>query len=109
YYFKERRSGIINVGGLKVHPEEIEALLNRHPAVQMSCVHSRWNPIVGSPVVADLVLRQSTDHPLPALKMDILKFYHENTAAAQGPRNPELCTCAEYFSSRQNGTRQCVM
>ena len=34
YYFLGRRSGVINVGGLKVHPEEIEALLNRHPAVQ---------------------------------------------------------------------------
>jgi hypothetical protein len=31
YYFSGRRGGIINVGGLKVHPEEVEAVLNRHP------------------------------------------------------------------------------
>ena len=29
-YFVGRRSGIINVGGLKVHPEEVEAVINRH-------------------------------------------------------------------------------
>ena len=42
-----------------MHPEEIEPLLNRHPAVQMSCVHSQANPITGSLVVADVVLRQA--------------------------------------------------
>ena len=36
YYFVGRRGGIINVGGLKVHPEEVEAVINRHPAVRMS-------------------------------------------------------------------------
>ena len=36
YHFVGRRGGIINVGGLKVHPEEIEAVINRHPDVRMS-------------------------------------------------------------------------
>jgi len=31
FYFIGRRGGIINVGGLKVHPEEVEAVINRHP------------------------------------------------------------------------------
>ena len=38
YVFAGRRGGIINVGGLKVHPEEIEAVINRHPRVRMSLV-----------------------------------------------------------------------
>ncbi len=37
-YFAGRREGIINVGGLKVHPEEVEAIINQHPDVQMSLV-----------------------------------------------------------------------
>jgi acyl-coenzyme A synthetase/AMP-(fatty) acid ligase len=57
YYFLGRRSGVINVGGLKVYPEEVEVLLNRQPAVRMSCVRSRRNPITGSLVVADVVLK----------------------------------------------------
>jgi acyl-coenzyme A synthetase/AMP-(fatty) acid ligase len=56
FYFVGRRGGIINVGGLKVHPEEIEAVINRHPAVRVSLVKARRNPIVGEIVVAEVVL-----------------------------------------------------
>jgi len=56
-YFVGRRGGIINVGGLKVHPEEVEAVINRHPDVRASLVHSRRNLITGSIVIADVVLR----------------------------------------------------
>ena len=56
YYFAGRRGGIINIGGQKVHPEEIEAVINRHHAVRMSLVRSRKNPIVGSVVAAEVVL-----------------------------------------------------
>jgi acyl-CoA synthetase (AMP-forming)/AMP-acid ligase II len=55
YYFVGRRSGIINVGGLKVNPEEVEAVLNGHPAVQVSRVTGRKNPLTGAIVVADVV------------------------------------------------------
>ena len=48
YYFVGRRGGIINVGGLKVHPEEIEAVINRHPEVRMSRAKSRRSPITGA-------------------------------------------------------------
>ncbi len=54
-HFVGRRSGIINVGGLKVHPEEVEAVINRHAGVRMSLVKGRSNPITGSIVVADVV------------------------------------------------------
>src|SRR5262249_48778135 len=40
YYFVGRRGGIINIGGLKVHPEEIEAVINRHADVRMSRARS---------------------------------------------------------------------
>lgn len=55
YYFVGRRDGVINVGGLKVHPEEVEAIINQHPSVQLSLVRSRPSPIVGAIVVADVV------------------------------------------------------
>jgi acyl-coenzyme A synthetase/AMP-(fatty) acid ligase len=55
-YFVGRRGGIINVGGLKIHPEEVEAVINRHPRVRMSLVKARKNPITGALVVADVVL-----------------------------------------------------
>jgi acyl-CoA synthetase (AMP-forming)/AMP-acid ligase II len=78
YYFVGRRGGIINVGGLKVHPEEIEAVINRHPEVQMSLVRARKNPITGAIVVADVVLKAARERGgeadrATALKLEILQ------------------------------------
>ena len=56
YYFMGRSGGIINVGGLKVHPEEVEAVINAHPRVRMSLVKARRNPIMGAVVTAEVVL-----------------------------------------------------
>jgi acyl-coenzyme A synthetase/AMP-(fatty) acid ligase len=60
YHFIGRRGGIINVGGLKVHPEEVEAVINRHRGVRMSLVKARRSPIIGAIVVADVVLDEET-------------------------------------------------
>ena len=61
YFFMGRRGGIINIGGQKVHPEEIEAVINEHAAVRMSLVKSRPNPIVGAVVAADVVLADGAE------------------------------------------------
>jgi acyl-coenzyme A synthetase/AMP-(fatty) acid ligase len=61
YHFIGRRGGIINIGGLKVHPEEIEAVINRHDGVRMSRVKARKSPITGAIVVADVVLAEGFD------------------------------------------------
>jgi acyl-coenzyme A synthetase/AMP-(fatty) acid ligase len=58
YYFMGRRGGVINVGGLKVHPEEVEAVINAHPWVRMSLVRARRNAITGAVVIADVVLAE---------------------------------------------------
>ena len=73
YFFAGRQGGIINIGGLKVHPEEIEAVINRHPQVRMSLVRPRQSPITGAIVIADVVLKSddATAGEL-ALKDDIL-------------------------------------
>jgi acyl-coenzyme A synthetase/AMP-(fatty) acid ligase len=61
YHFIGRRGGIINIGGLKVHPEEIEAVVNRQPEVRMSRAKSRRSPITGSIVVVDVILADDAD------------------------------------------------
>ncbi len=56
YFFAGRKDGVINVGGQKIHPEEVEAVINSHPRVRMSLVRARKNPITGAIVVAEVVL-----------------------------------------------------
>ena len=89
YYFLGRRSGIINVGGLKVYPEEVEAAINRHPAVRMSRVRSRKSPITGSLVAADVVLKGESDPgaggPSAAFTREILQICHESLAPHKIP------------------------
>ena len=58
-FFVGRKGGIVNVGGLKVHPEEVEAVVNSHPEVRYSRVRARSNAFTGALVVADIVLRDA--------------------------------------------------
>lgn len=73
YHFVGRREGVINVGGQKVHPEEVEAVINRHPRVQMARVRGQASPITGALVVADIVVRPSpAPEPFAELRQQIL-------------------------------------
>jgi acyl-coenzyme A synthetase/AMP-(fatty) acid ligase len=83
YYFVGRRGGIINVGGLKVHPEEVEAVLNRHPNVRMSLVKPRKNPITGAVVVADVV--PAVDCNSAELESELLAACRSSLAAHKIP------------------------
>ncbi len=58
YVFAGRRGGIINVGGAKIHPEEVEAAINAHAAVSASRVFARKSPITGALVAAEVVVRE---------------------------------------------------
>ena len=51
-----RKTAVINLAGRKVFPEEIEAVLNRHPAVRESRVFGRVHPHLGEVVEAEIVL-----------------------------------------------------
>ncbi len=83
-YFVGRRGGVINVGGAKVHPEEVEAALNGHPAVRASRVFARRNPITGSLVMADVVLRDGTT-PREGLERAILASCRQRLPAYKAP------------------------
>jgi acyl-CoA synthetase (AMP-forming)/AMP-acid ligase II len=73
YYIVGRREGVINVGGQKVHPEEVEAVINQHPDVQMSKVYGRQSPILGALVVADIVVRPPETKSFQLLRNEILE------------------------------------
>lgn len=53
--FSGRADSIINVGGAKVQPERVEAVLLGHPQVRDARVYAIRNPVVGQLVAADVV------------------------------------------------------
>ena len=88
YRFLGRRSGVINVGGAKVQPAEVEAVINGHPLVSMSRVRARPNPILGAIVEAEVVLREETPGPgteAAALKGAIIAHCRPRLAAHKVP------------------------
>jgi acyl-coenzyme A synthetase/AMP-(fatty) acid ligase len=88
YYFAGRREGIINIGGRKVHPETIEAVINQHPAVHMSRVSGRASPITGAIAVAEVVVNLSDAAGAPSfavVKEEILGMCRTRLAAHEVP------------------------
>ncbi len=86
YYFTGRRDGVVNVGGFKVHPEEVEAVINRHPLVVISLVKAKRSPITGALVVAEVVLKAPPpDGGTEEVERDILQFCRGGLAAHMVP------------------------
>ena len=89
YYFRGRKGGIINVGGLKIYPEEVEAVINADPRVRMSLVKARRNPITGSVVVAEVVLADegagADGQTADGVKNDLLEACRRALAAHKVP------------------------
>jgi len=59
--FLGRASGVINVGGNKVHPEQVEQVLLQHPAVHQAKVYAKASSVLGQLVIADIVVDTGTD------------------------------------------------
>ncbi len=57
-FLVSRQTAVINMAGRKVFPEEIEAVLNRHPAVRESRVYGRTHAHLGEIIEADVVLNE---------------------------------------------------
>lgn len=59
--FLGRANGAINVGGQKVHPEQVEQVLMQHEAVLQAKVYGKASSVLGQLVVADVVTKPGSD------------------------------------------------
>jgi acyl-coenzyme A synthetase/AMP-(fatty) acid ligase len=103
YHFLGRAGGVINVGGLKVYPEEIEAVINTHPWVRMSLVRARRNAITGSVVVAEVVLADEapgSTRPAPeALIRELTQSCRQSLEAYKVPTMIRIVPALEVSAS----------
>jgi len=103
YYFRGRTGGVINVGGLKVYPEEVESILNADPRVRMSLVRARRNPITGAVVVAEVVLANpSSNAPADApelIKSELLDACRRALAAHKVPAMLRFVPALEFTAA----------
>jgi acyl-CoA synthetase (AMP-forming)/AMP-acid ligase II len=72
FRFLGRQLDVINVGGQKVHPAEVESVLQRMKNVRDVRVRGERNVMIGQIVVADLALVRP--EPLRRLQRRLLRF-----------------------------------
>ncbi|GAA5233109.1 AMP-binding protein [Verticiella sediminum] len=61
YFFKGRIKDVVDRGGEKINAEEVEGVINRHPAVVASAVVGMPDRVYGERVCAFVVLREGHD------------------------------------------------
>lgn len=90
-----RSHSVINVGGMKCFPEEVEACLNSHPGIQESRVSAQPHPSFGSVPVAEYVPTQPDSPPKLAelmshcrARLSGYKVPLKYTAVASLPKTP---------------------
>lgn len=79
----DRLGDVVNSGGIKVSPTEVERVLAHHPAVADICVAGRPDPDWGQRVVAFVVPVEPAD---PPSLDDLRSFAREHLPAAKLPR-----------------------
>lgn len=98
-----RASDLINVGGQKVYPAEVENLLLQLDNVQEVSVFGKPHPMMGQVVAARFNLKEP--EPLDLFKRRMNAFGRERMAKYQIPVYVELAT-AEQFGARFKKLRQ---
>ena len=78
-----RRDDLVISGGVNVHPDEVEAVLARHPGVAEAAVAGRPDPEWGQRVAAFVVPR---DPERPPSLEELRAFARERLSAAKAPR-----------------------
>ena len=99
-----RASDLINVGGQKVYPAEVENLLLQMENVQEVAVFGKVHPMMGQIVAARFNLK--TPEPLADFKRRMGAFCRERMAAYQVPRLVEVSDDEQYgsrFKKLRNG------
>lgn len=98
-----RKSELINVGGEKVYPAEVESVLLQMPGVQDAAVAGERHPITGAIVVARINLER--DEPLPEFRRRLREFCRTRLAPYKVPARIEIVH-GEQYSSRFKKMRQ---
>lgn len=82
FRFKSRKNELINVGGYKVNPSEVEDVLFELPQIQQAIVYGRPNSILGNILCAEIKLIEHNS----IQETDIRNYLSEKLQAFKIPR-----------------------
>lgn len=101
-----RETDIINVGGDKVHPVEVEDVILTMDNVRDATVYAQPHPLTGQVVAARVVILEP--EPLPQFKQRLRKHCAQQLARYKVPVKVEIARDAEYstrFKRTRSGSR----
>jgi acyl-coenzyme A synthetase/AMP-(fatty) acid ligase len=84
-YFQGRTDDVLNVGGAKVYPQEVEEFLLSCPGVREARVRGVASPISGTILAADVVLERQYDDP-ESQRRELLRLCQAMLPAHKAPR-----------------------
>ncbi len=87
FYIVDRKKDMIDVGGFKVYPREVEEVLFEHPDVKEAAVIGMPDPYRGEAVRAFVILKDSTKK---VSEEEIIEFCKERVAKYKAPRKVEF-------------------
>ena len=91
---KGRLKEVINVGGEKVLPAEVENILLSHPFIKDCTVHGETSPITGQTVIASVSVNVELDKKL--IKKKLKSFCKDNMEAYKIPTKFKFVDATEY-------------
>ena len=80
-----RENGVINFAGMKIFPEEVESVLNRHPLVRESLVYAEVHARYGELPCADIVLPREKQAEA-GIATEIRRFCYQHLAPYKVPK-----------------------
>jgi long-chain acyl-CoA synthetase len=88
FYIEDRKKDMVNVGGLKVFPREIEEILYEHPKVKEAAVAGVHHRVRGEILVAHVVPKDGGDPK--ELKRELRDFCAQRLSPYKVPRRFEI-------------------
>ena len=94
--FRGRKTDVINVGGVKVHPLPVEERVTAVPGVKIARVYGRANALVGAVVAVDVVTDEGVD------ERDLKTAIREACADLPRPWQPRSIQLVEELAMKEN-------
>jgi len=88
FYIVDRLKDMINAGGFKVYPAEVENVIYQHPSVAEVAVYGVPNALMGEQVKASIVLKPDQ----VVTEKEIIAFCHQRIAKYKVPSAVEFVT-----------------
>jgi long-chain acyl-CoA synthetase len=88
FFIEDRKKDMVNIGGLKVFPREVEEVLFKHPKVREAAVVGVTSRVRGEMLVAHVVPKNGGDPR--ALKRELREYCAAHLAPYKVPRRFEI-------------------